>query len=361
MGWSSPVILDGQVWMTTASSDGYRMYAVCTDLRSGKILHDLNVFSPGNVFQKHDINSYATPTPCIEKGYVYVHFGGYGTACLSTADGKVIWKRTDLECNHVQGPGSSPMLFKDLLILHYEGTDVQYIIALDKSTGKTVWRTDRPADVLEKLSPIGRKAYVTPIVINVNGREMLISNGSATCNAYDVASGKEIWRFIRGEDSTIAMPFFEDGILYFNTSFITGEGERYSELIALDPKGNGDITETNVIWRIKTPILQLSTPLIKDGLIYMVDTQSTLMCLDAKTGATIWSKRMKGKFNSSPIYAAGNIYFSSTDGKTLVIREGKELQILAENTLEGEIWATPAIVDGGLLIRTSEYLYRIGQ
>ena len=360
VGWSSPVILDGQAWMTTASEDGYALYAVCADLQTGTIIYDLHVFSPENVFQKHDINSYATPTPCIEKGFVYVHFGRYGTACISTTSGKVIWQRTDLECNHVQGPGSSPFLYRNMLILHYEGTDVQYIVALDKTTGETLWRTDRPADDYEKLSPIGRKAYVTPIVIDVNGKEMLISNGSATCNAYDPETGKEIWKFIRGEDSTIAMPFYEDGVLYFNTSFMTGEGERYSELIALDPDGMGDITETHVIWRIKTPILQLSTPLIKDGLIYMIDTRSTLMCLDAKTGETIWSERMKGKFNSSPVYAAGNIYFSSTNGETIVIREGKTLEILAENSLEGEIWTTPAVIENGLLIRTSKYLYRIG-
>jgi outer membrane protein assembly factor BamB len=191
---------------------------------------------------------------------------------------------------------------------------------------------------------------------------MLISNGSAACMAYDPFTGKEIWRIIRGEDSTISMPFTEQGLVYFYTGFITSpEKDRFAELMAVDPDGTGNIIDTHLKWRKKTPILQLSTPVIKEGYIYTVDTKSILMCLNAKTGETVWSKRVIGKYNSSPVYADGKLYFSSTRGETLVIREGTQLEILAANKLEGEIWATPAIVDNNLLIRTSEFLYRIGK
>ena len=360
-GWSSPVVLDKKVWMTTALEDGKKMYAVCVDYRTGKILFDILLFSPDSIYNKHNINSYATPTPCIEKGSLYVHFGRYGTACINTESGNVVWQRTDIEFLDVQGPGSSLFLYKNMLILHCEGIDKQLLLALDKSTGQTIWQTERPKQVYDQLKPIGKKAYITPIIVTVNGKDQLISNGSAACIAYDPNTGKEIWRVVGGDDSTISMPFAENGIVYFYTGYKTDpEGEKYAELLAVDPDGEGDISGTNVIWRMKTPILQLLTPVIKDGLIYTIDTKSILMCLDAKTGDIIWSKRVRGKYNSSPVYAAGNIYFSSTTGNILVIKEGRTLNIIAENNLEGEIWTTPVILEGNILIRTSKYLYKIG-
>jgi len=359
-GWSSPVVYDNQIWMTTATEDGEEMFAICVDYLSGQITHDIRVFTPDTVFRKHNINSYATPTPCIEKDRVYVHFGTYGTACLSTSDGSILWKRNDLNCGHVQGPGSSPVIYKDMLILHLEGTDRQAIYALNKLTGEIKWEIERPVDVYNELEPIGKKAYITPLFMAVNGRELMISNGSAMCAAYDPSSGKEIWRIIKGVDSTIAMPFEEDGTVYFHTSFVVEDNRKYATLMAVNPEGTGDIASSNIIWSIETPILQLSTPVIKDGLIYNVDTKNMMMCLDAKTGETIWEKRLRGKYNSSPVIANGYVYFSSTNGETTVVKEGQSLEVIAENTLEGEIWTTPAFLRNSILMRTSEYLYRIG-
>ena len=362
IGWSSPVVYEDQIWMTTATEDGKEMYAICVDYNSGKTFFDIKLITPDSIYRKHNINSYATPTPCIEKDYVYVHFGKYGTGCLSTLDGSVIWKRDDLECLHVQGPGSSPILYNNLLILHLEGTDRQMITALDKKTGQTIWETERPKEVYDLLEPIGKKAYITPIIVTVNERDLMISNGSAACMAYDPNTGEEIWRIVRGVDSTIAMPFAEDGTIYFHTGFIVDEEKnKFAELMAVNPDGYGDIASSNTKWKIETPILQLSTPVIKDGLIYTIDTKNNMMCLDAQSGETIWSHRLRGKYNSSPIYAAGHIYFSSTNGTTTVIEEGSELKIIAENSLEGEVWTTPAVINNNILIRTSEYLYRIGK
>ena len=231
-----------------------------------------------------------------------------------------------------------------MLILHCEGTDRQFIMALDKSTGQTIWQTERPKEVYDKLEPIGKKAYITPIIVKVNGKDQLISNGSAACIAYDPNTGKEIWRVVGGIDSTISMPFSEDGMVYFYSSFkVDEEGKKYAELLAVNPEGQGDVSQSNVVWRMRTPILQLLTPVIKDGLIYTIDTKNVMMCIEAKTGEIIWSKRVRGKYNSSPVYAAGNIYFSSTQGNIMVIKEGRSPEILAENELEGEIWTTPVI------------------
>jgi len=275
-GWSSPVVWGEQVWLTTATADGKQMFGLCLNKKTGKEIFNLKLFESVSTYQKHDFNTYATPTPCIEQGFVYIHFGTSGTACIKTKDGSTAWKRTDLNCEHVQGPASSPIIYKNMLILHIEGTDVQYIVALDKTTGKTIWKTDRPKELYDKIKPIGRKAYITPIIIKVNGKDLLISNGSAVCIAYDIMTGKEVWRFVQGEDSTISMPFTENGIVYFYTGFVTPPNDnQYSEIIAIDPGGKGDITSTPFVkWRFKEPVLQLLTPLIKDGLIYTINTKN---------------------------------------------------------------------------------------
>jgi outer membrane protein assembly factor BamB len=337
------------------------MSGICVDFSSGKQIYDIDLFQPDSVYPKHSINTYATPTPCIEEGYVYMSFGTYGTACVDTKNGKVIWKRNDLNCDHVQGPGSSPILYKNLIILHFEGIDVQYLVALNKMTGELVWKTERPVSLYEPLEPIGRKAYITPIIMNVNGQDLLISNGSAVCIAYNPLTGEEVWRIVEGEDSTIAMPVSENGTVYFYTGFISDpDGEKHAELLAVDPTGKGDVTKSHVLWRNKCPILQLLTPLIKDGLIYTIDTRNTLYCLDAGTGRELYSKKLKQKFNASPVFAGGNIYFTSVKGETLVIKAGNTLQVIAENKLPGEVYATPAILRNSILIRTDNLLYRIG-
>ena len=242
-----------------------------------------------------------------------------------------------------------------------KGTDHQFIVALNKRSGETVWQAYRPSEYYERLAPVGKKAYVTPIVINVGGKELMISNGAAVCIAYEVETGKEVWRVVQGEDSTIAMPIYEDGIVYFYTSFVSPPGgEKYAELLAVDPKGSGDITNSNVIWRAKTPILQLLTPVIKEGVIYTVDSRNNLIVIDAKNGSTIYTKKLKNRYNASPVFAGGKVYFTSVKGETLVLKAGRTLDIVAENKLPGELYATPAIVRNSILIRNESSLYRIG-
>ena len=359
-GWSSPIVLEEQIWYTTADKESREMRAICVELETGNKLYDQLIFQPEKLFRIHAINSYATPTPAIESGFVYVHFGRYGTACLNTITGEKVWERTDLQCEHIQGPGSSLLIYKDKLIVHLEGTDVQHIMALDKQSGETIWIAERPQDLYEHLAPIGKKAFITPIAINVKGRELLISNGSSVCVAYDPETGKEIWRIVQGEDSTISMPVEGDGLVFFYTSFVTGEdGKKYTELFAVDPDGSGDIGETHIRWRMKAPILQLSTPVYVEGLLYTIDAKGVFYSLDAKTGEVLWSENLKGKYHSSPIYADGLIYISSTKGETFVYKAGSEPELLTRNKLSGEIWTTPAMIDGAILMRTSDYLYKI--
>lgn len=362
VAWSSPVVFGDQIWTSSATRNGDELFAVCTDFSSGKILKEVMLFQPDSVQHQHPFNSYATPTPCIEDGFIYVHFGTYGTACVDTHTFQIVWTRTDLNCDHMQGAASSPILYKDLLILHIEGTDVQYLIALDKHTGKTVWKTDRPREFYDKIAPVSRKAYCTPIVVNVKGKDQLISNGSQLCIAYESETGKEIWQVFYGDDSTVSMPLNYNGMVYVNSGWmLPANGNFYARLLAVDPTGTGDVTKTKVPWEVDVDVPQISTPVIVDSLIYMVHERGELTCLNAKNGTVVWKEKLNDQFNASVLYASGNIYLFSTKAKTYVIKPGLSYQLVAENQLDGMVKATPAIVRDNIIFRTDKFLYRIGK
>lgn len=363
-GHSSPVVFNNQIWLTTATNDGKELYAVCFDFKTGRIIYDIKVFTPAGADEKHELNTYATPTPCIEKGFVYVNYGNAGTACINTANGSVVWKNSEFKCKFVQGAASSPILYKNLLILHYEGVDVRFLVALNKLNGKTVWKTDRPEEPYKPLPDIGKKAYTTPLMINVKGRDMLISNGSAVCIGYDPDNGKEIWRVVHGAESTIAMPVSENGVVYWYTGFMVAEdGSKYTDILAVNPDGQGDITSSNILWKKRDELAQnqMLTPVIKDGLIYTVNTHNMMQCIDAKNGEDVWSKHVTSNFNASPLYIDGNVWFFSVKGDILVLKAGRQYLVVAQNKLDSGIWATPAVTGNSIILRSQKYLYRIGK
>lgn len=360
-GWSSPVVYGDQIWCTSATEDGKEMFVVCIDYSSGEIIKEIPLFQPDTLYRIHPINSFATPTPAIEEGFVYVHFGRHGTACLDTETGEKVWARRDIQCEHIQGPGSSVFLYDNMVIIHMEGIDTMRIYALDKKTGETIWVAERNEEWYQGIDEIGRKAYVTPIVIEVDGRELLISNGSCVCDAYDVHTGELVWYIPRGEDSTISMPVEWDGKVYFYSGFETREdGHKDCDFICVDPSGSGDIS-SNIIWTVRSTMLQLQTPVVNEGLIFTVDSESLLMCMDAHTGEVIWKEQLKGKYHSSPTWADEKIYINQIRGTTYVYEASKQKNRISENKLQGDIWTTPAFLDNEILMRTSKYLYKISE
>jgi outer membrane protein assembly factor BamB len=189
----------------------------------------------------------------------------------------------------------------------------------------------------------------------------MISNESSACIAYEPETGNEVWRIVHGADSVISMPFFEEGVVFFYSGFVTPKvGEKYCEMLAVDPGDSGNVTKTNILWRFSSPVLQLLTPVVKDGLIYTVDTMSNMFCIDSKTGKTIYTTRLTGKFNSSSVYVGGYVYFTSTTGETIVLKAGRKLEISGRNKLEGDVFATPAITNNSIIIRAGTYLYCLG-
>jgi len=361
-GWSTPVALGDQVWLTTATEKGNDFFAIRVDAGTGQISLNKKMFHSDNPEPLgNNVNCYASPSPVIEPGRVYVHFGSYGTACLDTDSGKTLWERTDLPCRHYRGPGSSAILHEDLLILTFDGADVQYVAALDKKSGRTVWKTNRTTkwdDLDAKGQPKRegdfRKAFSTPLVVEANGIPLLLSIASKATFAYDARTGKEIWNIPMPGYSSTPRPVFDAGLTYITT----GRGK--GELWALPVDGSGDLTDTHIVWKMKGKSVPWTpSPLLLDGLLYVLADNGAFTCLEAATGKEVWKGRIGGNYMASPIYADGRIYCFSVQGKTVVLKAGRAYQVLAENRLESGFMASPAVCGKALILRTKTHLYRI--
>lgn len=350
-GWSSPVVLDEQIWLTTAVDGGKSLRAVGLDQATGKVLHDVEVFPVENPEFKHALNSYASPTPVLEKGRVYVSFGDYGNACLSTETGKPIWKSKALKLDHENGPGSSPIVYKDLFILHCDGTNTQYIAALNKHSGELAWKAERSGRI-DKAPPM-RKAYCTPLVINVNGRDELISPAAEHVYGYDPLTGKELWVVKYPGFSNVPRPVFGNGLVYVCTGF----GK--PEIWAIRPGGRGDVTQSHVAWKMLKGAPAKPSPVLVGDRVYMVSDEGIASCLNALTGEQLWQERLGGAYSASPIFAEGRIYFFSHEGKATVIAPSDNFQVLAESKLDTGFMASPAVVGRAMYLRTKTHLYRV--
>ncbi len=361
-GWSTPVIMGGMVWLATATEDGHDFYAIAVDEASGKVRFNKHLFhadKPEPLGNK--VNCYASPTPAIELGRVYIHFGSYGTACLDTATAAVVWERQDLPCRHFRGPGSSVIIFKDLLILTMDGIDLQYLVALDKKTGKTVWKTDRTAqwnDLAANGKPIGdgdlRKAYSTPLISEVGGKPMMISAGAKAIYGYDPQTGEELWKVQHGGQGNAARPVVGLGMAFVSTGFSTPE----FLAIRLDG-GRGDVTARNIVWRTKKGAPKMPSPILLDDLVFMLSDEGMVSCLEAQSGKEIWKERIGGAYAASLMLAGDRLYCFSQDGKATVLKASRQYQVLAKNLLASGFMASPAASGKSLYLRTKTDLYRI--
>ena len=354
-GWSSPVIWNDQIWMTTATKDGNKMYAICVNKLSGKIDHDIHVFDVKSPQAITNENTYASPTPVVEEGRVYVHFGTYGTACISTKDGQILWKRRDLNCDHEigAGPASSPFIYNNFLIFNVDGRDVQYVIALNKETGKTAWKTNRSVDFSD-VQINQRKAYGTPFIIPRGNTNQMVSIGAKGVYSYDPENGKELWKAEHRGWSIAPRPVYGEGLVF------TMIDRDRPEMWAINPNGRGDITETHIEWKETKRMPPRASPIFFKGLLFVVDRNGYISCLEAKTGKSLWQKRMKGRFSASPILANNLIYFFNEDTVCTIIKPTRELDIVTENKLSSDkLMATPAFDENSIYIRTENNLYKI--
>jgi outer membrane protein assembly factor BamB len=359
--WSCPVVWGSQVWVTTATKDGKKLSAFQINRDTGKIEKDILLFEVETPQFCHDFNSYASPTPVIEEGRIYVTFGSPGTACLDTKTGEKLWERRDFVCNHYRGAGSSPIVYGNLLIMHFDGSDYQYVVGLDKNTGKTVWKTNRSIDFQDlkdgKPEAEGdwRKAFSTPRIANFDGRDLMISLGSKALYAYDPMTGKDIWRLEeRKNHSGSSQPAVADGIIYSCMGFSKGT------LLAIKPgKLRGLLDDSNIVWRSARNVSLKPSVIVDNGLLYMIDDGGIFSCLDAKTGEEIWRERVQGNYSASPVLAEGRLYVFSEEGKCTTLAAGREFKKLGESVMANGIMSTPAITGKAIFLRTKTDLYRV--
>ena len=361
--WSSPVIWGNQIWLTNAPEiqnltpekpkleKPLVLSAVCIDFDSGKVIHDVKLFEVEKPQFTHATNSYGSPTPYLEEGRVYIHFGAYGTACLDSKTGKKIWERRDLECDHWRGPGSSPVVYGGLLYLTFDGYDVQYITALDKLTGQTVWKKDRNVD-FGTTDGDAKKAYSTPILIQEAGRDLLVSPFASATIAYDPKTGEPVWTVRHGGMNAAGRPLFGNGLLYISTA------DGPNPLVAVAPQGKGDITD-KIVWRTNKSVPKRPSQLLIGDLLFMMNDGGVASCLDAKTSNEIWTRRLPGEYWASPIYADGLIYCFSQSGTIPVLKAGRDYELVAENKLDSGFVASPAVAGKSLVLRSKTHLYRI--
>lgn len=351
--WSSPVVADGKIFLTTAVEDGndLRLEALCHDLEDGSAVWEQVIFEKeaGRIHQK---NSHASPTPLYENGILYVHFGHDGTAALEAASGRILWKQTDLGYSPVHGNGGSPAIFEDKLIFSCDGAENPFVVALNKKDGSVAWKTPRDVEVTRTFS------FSTPLIIEVAGKPQAVIPGSGAVISYDPNSGREIWRFDYDEGySVVPRPIYHNGKVYVCSGF------GRAVLFAIRVDGIGDVTETHLAWKNDKAIPKESSPIIVDSLLYINDDKGILSCFDAETGEEIYRERMDGEggYSSSPVYAGGNLYFHNGEGVTTVVKPGQEFDKVEENDIREYGLSSFAVVSDGFIVRTEEHLIRIGE
>jgi outer membrane protein assembly factor BamB len=352
-GWSSPAIVGGRIYLTASvvakgAGGGYSLQALCLNATSGKSIWEREVFQePANAPRPHGKNSHASPTPLVAGDRLYVHFGHQGTACLDLA-GKVLWTNTEQKYSPVHGNGGTPILVDDALVFSCDGGDKTFVVALDRNTGKQLWKTDRTTQPARGFS------FSTPLLITVKGQKQIVSAGSDAVMAYDPATGKELWKVrYEGGYSVIPRPVFGHGLVFVCTGYGT------PNLLAIRVEdATGDVTETNVVWKSKRNVPHTPSLLLVDYELYMVSDGGQASCLDARTGKVHWQERLERAYSASPLYADGKIYFQSEDGVGTVVKASKEFVKVATNPLKERTLASYAAVDGALFIRTEGNLYR---
>lgn len=344
-GWSSPVIGGSRIWLTTATEEGRSLRAIAVDPQTGEIIKNIEVIRlehPGSINIK---NSYASPTPVLEQDRIYVHFGAFGTACL-TQSGDIVWKTRLNYDNGQHGPGGSPVLYEDLLIVSCDGLDVQYVVALDKRTGKIRWKKPRN----------GYQAYTTPLIIRLPEGDQAVSPGALRAIAYEPETGRELWYVNYGEGfSNVPRPVYGKGLVYICTGF------QEPSLLAVRLDGRGDVTRSHVAWILNRGVPLTPSPLLVEENLYMVNDNGIATCVDAETGKVYWRTRIGGNYSASPVYADGRIYFLSEEGETVVIAPGRRFKKLAVNRLDGVTLASMAVSDSSIYIRTQTHLYRLSR
>jgi len=377
-GYSSPVVWGDRIFLTTAIEgdvvpgakgvkhvmegqefahpDGvgadrqHTFKVVALDATSGRILWEKTAWEGTPYDTRHRRGSFAAPTPVSDGTLVYAYFGAEG---LYTYDfqGNLKWSwKTGGIASFGVGVGTSPVLYQGILIVQCDedNGEKSFIVGLERKTGKEVWRTTRNVEV----------SWATPILVKSGGRDELVTAGSQAIIGYEPKSGRELWRMKGLASNAVPSPVAGDGIV------VVSAGYPVKIAVAVRPGGSGDVTETDrVLWKYDKGTAYVPSPILVDGLVYLVTDKGLISCLDAKTGKVHYEGGRPpagASYMASPVAVAGHLLLSSMDGDTVVLKAGTTHEIVRSNPLGEPIAASPAIVGGRLYIRGEHHLFAIG-
>ncbi len=358
IGWSSPVVWEDRVFVTSATPDGTSCHVICIDADQGKIVWDKEVFRQESP-RKMAENSHATPTPVTDGSLVYAAFNG-GRIVAVDFDGNVAWSWRDGQFVSKHGLAASPILYRDLLIMPFDGNgpadvdnigfrtawDGAFIVALDKRSGQETWRAARG---------LSRQAHVTPLVMDVSGRPQLISGAGDVVQGFDPDSGQRIWTVRSLGEGVVPSIVFGNGLVF------TSSGYGAPAIRVIRPDGHGEVTATHIAWESRDNVPLVPSFVFADGLLFCVKESGVATCFDAQTGRVVWQQRLGGRHGASPVLADGRLYCLAEDGGTrVIVPAGREFRQLAKNALEGPCQASPAISGGRIFIRSERNLFCIG-
>jgi outer membrane protein assembly factor BamB len=346
-GHSSPVIWGDKIFLTTALENERQRLLLCLDRRSGKELwRRVVVTSP--LEQKHDLNTYASATPATDGLRLWVSFFEQPRIVLACfdLDGNEVWRVSPGEFHSMHGFCSSPVLYKDTVILNGDQDADAYLVAYDRETGREKWRTDRPNKT---------RSYCTPIFFEHRGRPQMVLSGSKSVCGYEPDTGKPIWWMAGPTEQFVATLVYTDGIL-----FVTGGFPDY-HILGVDPGGEGDVLETHILWRDRKGASYVPSPVAAGHHFFIVSDNGLGSCFEARTGKLKWKQRLGRRHSASAVAAGGNVYFLDDDGQTFVIKAQPRYELVSENSLGEAAFASPAISRGQIFIRTVGHLWCIGK
>lgn len=351
LGWSSPVVVGERIYLTTAvpQGEGLSLRAMALEAATGSVVWDTEVRALAQTPAIHQKNSHASPTPIVRDGAVYVHFGTHGTARLKAETGQIEWTCLELVYAPMHGNGGSPVLHDQTLAIVCDGSKDPFVVGLDAQTGHIRWKT--PRSVPARIN----HSFVTPTVTVVDGQAQLIAPGPDHCAAYDMTTGAEVWKLVAPGWSVVPQPVISDGVVIYNHDYDN------PELLAVRLGGSGDLSDADIVWRLKRGAPSTPSPVLVGEELYFVSDKGIATCVNAATGQPLWTERLGGNFSASPVFANGLLLFLDENGKAVWLKPGPSFELVATNQLPGRTFATPAFAGHAMYLRTDEALYRIAR
>jgi outer membrane protein assembly factor BamB len=346
-GNSSPIIWGDRIFLTTAYDEGPRRSVLCFRRSDGKLLWEsaAPAAAPEKIFQK---NSHASSTPATDGERVYAYFGNAGLLAMDF-NGRPVWHRGFGDVTLYHGSAGSPLLYRDRVILYQDQHDGSFIAAVDRRTGALLWRTPREEQI----------GWGSPIALRSGQRDEIIVSSQDRVDAYDPATGRELWRCSGNTAEVTPTPAVGHGLVFCSSG-------RAGPTLAIRPGGSGDVTKTHIVWQTAKGSPFIPSPLVYGDYLYLVnDMTSVATCYQAATGKLMWQGRLgeaqRESFSASPVAVDGKVFFTNDSGETFVLESGDQFRLLRVNRLGERILASPALVEGRWYFRTEHHLVAIGR